>query len=329
MTVNYPTLFAAIRAGDASRLREALQSTPLDDIVEAATFIGPDRLAAAIRTDPAVVAFAAGLPPPPAILPPRVGAPTIEVAVLVDILRQAFGRLLSNLPLELRGPRPASDFVARGIVAVAARRRQGPLVAMPDDLTGILPAAGAPAPLSEQDYRDSAARNAIEVAAIKAVAQVESGGRTGFDPRNRPKILFEAHYFGRLTAHRFDATHPHLSVADYRQSRPFYPWDQYGRMHEALLLAPDAALMSASWGKFQIMGENHSGWPNVRAFVAAMFESEANHLRAFEAYCTDNGLMGFIRARNWLAFARGYNGPRQEGYDTRIAAAYRAAGGRP
>ena len=35
-----------------------------------------------------------------------------------------------------------------------------------------------------------------------------------------------------------------------------------------------------------------------------------------------------LRRKDWLGFAQGYNGPKQRGYDTRIAAAYKAAGGR-
>lgn len=99
-------------------------------------------------------------------------------------------------------------------------------------------------------------------------------------------------------------------------------------MHEALLLDQDAALKAASWGKFQVLGRYHSGWADVRSLVAAMYVSEANHLRSFEAHCNASNLFGAVRTKDWLAFARGYNGPRQQGYDRRIAQAYAAAGGR-
>lgn len=53
--------------------------------------------------------------------------------------------------------------------------------------------------------------------------------------------------------------------------------------------------------------------------------SEAHHLQSFEAFCTDNHLMGFVRSKDWLSFARGYNGKQQQGYDERMRAEYQNA----
>ena len=49
------------------------------------------------------------------------------------------------------------------------------------------------------------AANALgcEVAAIKAVAEVEAAG-VGFHASGEPKILFERHWFSRLTKGRYD-----------------------------------------------------------------------------------------------------------------------------
>ena len=90
----------------------------------------------------------------------------------------------------------------------------------------------------------------------------------------------------------------------------------------------DAALKAASWGKFQVLGSNHDGWPDVRSFVAAMFVSEANHLKAFEAFCSKRHLFEKTRRKDWTGFAVGYNGQGQTGYADDIAAAYHRAGGR-
>ncbi|WP_262919099.1 N-acetylmuramidase family protein [Niabella hibiscisoli] len=48
--------------------------------------------------------------------------------------------------------------------------------------------------LTEKDFQDAARQLNCEVAAIKAVAEVESKG-DGFLPTGEPKILFERHIF--------------------------------------------------------------------------------------------------------------------------------------
>ena len=56
--------------------------------------------------------------------------------------------------------------------------------------------------LTPADYERAAAALGCEVAAIRAVAAMESSG-DGFLPDGRPTILFDAHVFNRLTAGRF------------------------------------------------------------------------------------------------------------------------------
>jgi hypothetical protein len=90
------------------------------------------------------------------------------------------------------------------------------------DVTDTLPAPNHSAPrLSEQDYATAATEMGIEAAAIHAVAQVEAGGRTGFDDQGRPKILFEGHLFRKFTGMKYDLTYPWLSKK-YPASRDFY-----------------------------------------------------------------------------------------------------------
>ena len=52
---------------------------------------------------------------------------------------------------------------------------------------------------SRQKAEQIADRLQCDVAAVLAVAEVESGGRKDL-PDGRPQILFEAHWFSRLTA---------------------------------------------------------------------------------------------------------------------------------
>jgi len=185
---------------------------------------------------------------------------------------------------------------------------------------------GEARPLSDADIAAAAASIGVEPALIAAVAEVESAGG-GFLPDNRPKILYEAHVFGRLTAHRYDTTHPNISAPSWDRGLYGAPGThQYDRLHEAIKLDRGAALQSASWGRFQILGQNYSvvGFADVERFVAAMCESEAEHLKAFLAYCQRNNLARHLVTHDWRAFTAGYNGSGQiEHYAGLLETAYR------
>lgn len=184
--------------------------------------------------------------------------------------------------------------------------------------------AGAATPLSADDIAAAAAELGIEPAVIAAVAEVESAG-AGFLADGRPKILFERHVFGRRTGHKYSALHPDISGSTpggYGAGGA----RQYERLHEAIRLDRTAALESASWGKFQVMGFNAEacGWPNVEAFVTDMCKSEAQHLAAFMGYCRANDLIRHMATHDWRAFTRGYNGPGNvDRYSGLIEVAYR------
>lgn len=178
------------------------------------------------------------------------------------------------------------------------------------------------------DFKKAARELACETAAVRAVADVESGGRTGFDTHKRPKILFEVHIFQKNTGGKFDHSHPELS-APYSSPRRVqsYNKDQWKVLHAAFALAPQAACKSASWGMFQVLGENYQmvGWKTVRQFVTDMFVSEAQHMRAFLGYCRAANLVRHLRTHSWASFAAGYNGPgyAANAYDIKMANAYK------
>lgn len=176
--------------------------------------------------------------------------------------------------------------------------------------------------LKEYDFERAATRLQCEVAAIKAVTEVESQGR-GFLPDGRVKILFERHVFSRLTDHKYDDSHPHISGprGGYKGGDAEWP-----RIEEALLLDKDAALKSASWGLFQCMGFNCGlcGFVNVEDFVTAMAESEGRQLDLFVTFVQIGRLDKLLRARDWTNFARKYNGPSfaVNQYDVRLERAF-------
>lgn len=211
-----------------------------------------------------------------------------------------------------------------------AKRAASPQAALNRDITHTLPTPTAClAPLSDSNYNEIASQLNVSAAAIKAVAQVESGGRSGFDNESYPKILFEAHHFRKYTKNLFDISHPHLSCGGSGAKR-FYNWNQRSRLYEAMILDPIAAIKACSWGKFQVLGSNHSGWNDPISFAKAMYESESNHLKSFVAYCEKRNLIPHLRNKNWASFAEGYNGKNYKDfeYDTKMATAYKTNGGK-
>ncbi len=179
--------------------------------------------------------------------------------------------------------------------------------------------------LTEADYQAAAKLLNCEVAAIKAVAEVESRG-AGFQPDGRPKILFERHKFHKFTGGKFDATHPDISnkSAGGYGAAGNHQWD---RFNEAAALDAVAAVKSCSWGKFQLMGFNFEvcGFDSLDDFRAAMEKNEGEQLTAFCNFIAGNNLAGALRNRQWANLAQGYNGAdyKINQYDTKLAAAYK------
>ena len=181
-------------------------------------------------------------------------------------------------------------------------------------------------PLNTEDFNRAAARLGCLPAAIEAVASVESRD-SGFNPDDSPKTLFEGHVFHRLTHGRFASMNPTLSYPKW--SREFYGrrWqDEAARLRAACQLDNDAALMSTSWGKFQIMGFNFAaaGFSTLSAFVDAMRASEAAQLDAFVTLIQTWEIDDELRDRRWERFALVYNGPKQaeNHYSDKMARAF-------
>lgn len=182
--------------------------------------------------------------------------------------------------------------------------------------------------LQYEDYRRAAEALGCSVAAVVAVTRVESP-RGPFLPDGRPTLLFERHKFHQHTNGRFSAAHPDISSAKpggYGAGGAH----QHARMEKAAKLDRAAALKSASWGAFQILGENfaQAGHPSLQSFVNAMYRSAGDQLDCFVNFIrNDWRLLGAIRSLDWATFARVYNGPayRQNRYDEKMAAEYAAA----
>lgn len=186
--------------------------------------------------------------------------------------------------------------------------------------------------LSEQDFQKAADCLGIEDATIKAVQEVESGGRGGILPSGRPPILFEGHIFWKELKNRgidpesVPAGNEDIVYKQWTRSHYLGGEKEYHRLEKALKIHEEAALASASWGMFQIMGNNFAecGKRSVKEFVECMRQSEADQLMLFVVYLEKRKLQEYLRNKDWAGFARRYNGPAyaENKYDQKLEAAY-------
>lgn len=196
--------------------------------------------------------------------------------------------------------------------------------------------------LTNNEIIATAKSNNIDPAALLAVTAVESG-KSGFLSDGRPKILFEGHKFwknlkdfqqaGKIDfgPEKFAADYPEILYPSW--TKKFYVGGagEYTRLDKAILIHRDSALMAASWGKFQILGENYklAGFESVGSFVEAHKNTEKDHLVAFISFISNTkrdgkSLLEYLNEKNWQKFARGYNGPAyaENKYDLKLEEKY-------
>lgn len=187
--------------------------------------------------------------------------------------------------------------------------------------------------LIDEDFTQVAELLGCEPAALKAVQQVETGGRGGFFSPGRPAILFEGHIFWTQLKKR--GSNPEDYVKG--NENILYPkWEkghykggigEYDRLEQARKINREAADASASWGMFQIMGFNYAacGEESIESFVRSMCESEFKQLLLTANFIKKNSqMLQALQARDWVVFAKCYNGPAyaQNRYDVKLEAAY-------
>ena len=204
-----------------------------------------------------------------------------------------------------------------------------------DSTTGGLRVAHpAPSPealrLLDGDVERAAAGARVAPHLVWAVADVEAPGG-GYLPDGRLKILFEAHWFDRLTGGAHRAAHPALSAP--RWDRRLY-WGgaaEYVRLGRARALDDDAALKATSWGAGQTLGVNHAraGYADVRAMIEAFAADPAAQVAAILAFLRSARALKALREHRFAAVARAYNGPgfATHGYHLRLSAAAAARAG--
>jgi hypothetical protein len=185
--------------------------------------------------------------------------------------------------------------------------------------------------LTSQNFSDSAKLLGVEAATIKAVAEVESSGN-GFLTTGEPVILFEPHQFWRELKKRGINPEVHIKgnedVLYEKWGTKPYPKssEQHARLNRAVLIHREAALCSASWGRFQIMGYHFKtcGCETLQDFINSMYKDEGEHLRRFCLFIINTGLVPALREKDWEKFAFRYNGAgyKVNNYHKKLNAAY-------
>jgi hypothetical protein len=171
-----------------------------------------------------------------------------------------------------------------------------------------------------------------DAAYIWTIVEVETAGVTqgfGFRSDRRPQILFERHKFREFTSGRFDE-----EAADISGPAGGYGslGAQYARLEKALSLCEreglglEPALKSASWGMGQVMGFNHhvAGFASAAEMVEALRTGEDAQVAAMAGFLAGNDLTGALVRKDWVSFARRYNGKNywENKYDIKLAEQY-------
>src|ERR1700730_9648876 len=117
--------------------------------------------------------------------------------------------------------------------------------------------------ITDNDFQAAAKTIGCEVAVIHSVESVESGG-AGFLKDGSVVILFEPHIFWKELLKRGIDPKAHVSgnediLYPVWGTKPYGPvTEQWSRLNRAMQIHREAALCSASWGRFQIMGFNYT-----------------------------------------------------------------------
>src|SRR4051812_41782730 len=96
-----------------------------------------------------------------------------------------------------------------------------------------------------EDYKKAALLLGCDIPTIRAVTEVESGGR-GFDSTGRCIIRFEPHIFSRKTSGVFDSSHPTLSFTPWRPGYPTSVIMSWQLFQVAASLNANAAVQATS-----------------------------------------------------------------------------------
>ena len=241
----------------------------------------------------------------------------IAAAMIVAI--GAMARVVISPPDSVRYIDPLREYIVVGLDTVRLSFHHG--------------ADSRHGPLTEKDFEEVAEELGVEVAAVKAVVEIEAGiEHKGFWSEGKPLINFDLSVYRRMAArnninlNKYTRSHPLIFARPDTRRFGSQQAAVQARLDEAFDIDSVSAIEGTFWGMFQIGGFNwrQCGTESPLEFVALMSRSERDQLELFGEFITRTGLLPSLKTKNWSAFARGYNGPSyaSRGYHTRLARAY-------
>lgn len=230
-------------------------------------------------------------------------------------------QLFLNVPDTVRYIDPDRQFFVIGSDTVRLR--------FAEESDSLIPSG----PLTERDFQEVAAELGVEVAAIKAVVDIEAGKtHKGFWADSKPLLNFDLSVFRQMASRhkvnlsRYTSSHAEVFSRPNIARHGSQQAAVQARFDRAASIDSVSAIEGTFWGMFQIGGFNwrQCGTSSPQEFLRLMSRSERDQLELFAEFITRAGLLPALKAKNWSAFARGYNGPSyaSRGYHTRLASAY-------
>ncbi|MCH5236103.1 MAG: N-acetylmuramidase family protein [Muribaculaceae bacterium] len=180
--------------------------------------------------------------------------------------------------------------------------------------------------LTERDFKLVAEELDVEVAAIKAVVEIEAGkAMKGFWAPGIPVINFDRSMYNKYKNKALSKDGATGETVP--EGLSGYALKEWTELIKARKTNAQGANMGTFWGMFQIGGFNYKlcGCENVDEFVKRMAYSELEQLQLFAVFITNAGMVESLRKKDWATFARKYNGPSyaKRGYHTKMAKAYK------
>ncbi|HUE91686.1 N-acetylmuramidase domain-containing protein [Pseudomonas sp.] len=192
--------------------------------------------------------------------------------------------------------------------------------------------------VSKDHFELLATQLGVEREVLRAIAVAETGDKVPFKEfvagEQHALILYERHYMRRLLikAGYTQAQVNQLSIDEPKIVHAYESNYAYGSLNEqhtrlirARELNEDAANMSCSWGKFQVMGEYYKHlYKTTQELVEAQNHCALQHLQYFKVFLTDEKrMLNSMKTKDWTDIAEKYNGRNQVGYDIKIENAYK------
>jgi RHS repeat-associated protein len=178
------------------------------------------------------------------------------------------------------------------------------------------------------NYQLIAKKLKVDARAAEAVAKVEASG-SGFDANGNAKIRFEGHKFQKfLKESGYDVDGLAKDNSDIIYAYSVKDQKNHGNkeLSKAAAIDSKSAMLSTSYGAFQIMGFNYklAGFNTVEDFVKAQSTYEGQVTSFLNFVSNSPAILKALQNKDFTTFAKLYNGPSYEGgnYDKKMQKEY-------